>query len=297
MIRFAVFTDLHYDHIPDGDRRIKEFLDAVRLKNPDFILSLGDLCYPAAENRKVIDALEQSGVPVYHTIGNHDTDQYSLEEVMDFLKIESSYYSFLIDDVKFIVLNTCYIRDGQKCVPFLKRNYDKTKQAYPWLPQVEADWLLQELESEDCYYVVFSHHSLANDFRDRGIANREAVRALLENRKVLFCMNGHDHGDGCTIINGIPYITLNSMSYIWHGMKELYAYDAKTHEKYPSLKNMILYQEPLHAFVEISDKEARITGMDGHYHTIIPEDAEIGRTWNGVSIEPKVLSRTVKLPR
>ena len=67
---------------------------------------------------------------------------------MDFLKIESSYYSFLIDDVKFIVLNTCYIRDGQKCVPFLKRNYDKTKQAYPWLPQVEADWLLQELESD-----------------------------------------------------------------------------------------------------------------------------------------------------
>ena len=56
------------------------------------------------------------------------------------------------------------------------------------------------------------------------------------------------------------------MSYIWHGMKELYAYDAKTHGKYPSLKNMILYQEPLHAFVEISDKEARITGMDGHYH-------------------------------
>ena len=54
MIRFAVFTDLHYDHIPDGDRRIKEFLDAVRLKNPDFIMSLGDLCYPAAENRKVM---------------------------------------------------------------------------------------------------------------------------------------------------------------------------------------------------------------------------------------------------
>lgn len=32
MIRFAVFTDLHYDHIPDGDRRIKEFLETVRLK-------------------------------------------------------------------------------------------------------------------------------------------------------------------------------------------------------------------------------------------------------------------------
>lgn len=224
MIRFAVFTDLHYDHIPDGDRRIKEFLETVMQKNPDFILSLGDLCYPAAENRKVINALEQSGILVYHTIGNHDTDRYSLKEVMDFLKIESSFYSFLIDNVKFIILNTCYIRDRQKCVPFLKRNYDKTEQAYPWLPQMEADWLLQELESEDCFYVVFSHHSLANDFRNRGIVNREAVRALLEKRRVLFCMNGH-------------------------------------------------------------------------YQTVTPEDAEIGRMWNGVSIEPKVSPHILKLTR
>lgn len=54
MIRFAVFTDLHYDHIPDGDRRIKEFLEIVRMKNPDFILSLGDLCYPAAKTEKLL---------------------------------------------------------------------------------------------------------------------------------------------------------------------------------------------------------------------------------------------------
>ena len=162
---------------------------------------------------------------------------------------------------------------------------------------MEADWLLQELESEDFFYVVFSHHSLANDFRNRGIVNREVVRALLEKRRVLFCMNGHDHGEGCTIINGIPYITLNSMSYIWHGTKKLYSYDAKIHEKYPSLKDMILYQEPLHAFVEIGEDEVRITGMNGHYQTVTPEDAEIGRMWNGVSIEPKVSPHILKLTR
>ena len=36
MIRFIVLLDLHYDHIPDGDRRIKEFLEIVRMKIPGF---------------------------------------------------------------------------------------------------------------------------------------------------------------------------------------------------------------------------------------------------------------------
>ena len=29
-IKFAVFTDLHYDHIHDGDRRIQSFIDSVK---------------------------------------------------------------------------------------------------------------------------------------------------------------------------------------------------------------------------------------------------------------------------
>lgn len=28
-IKFAVFTDLHYDAIPDGDRRLQEFIEKV----------------------------------------------------------------------------------------------------------------------------------------------------------------------------------------------------------------------------------------------------------------------------
>ncbi|MDP4091424.1 MAG: hypothetical protein Q8930_19440 [Bacillota bacterium] len=37
-IKFAVFTDLHYDHIPDGGRRLQEFVNKVR--GMEFPLSL-----------------------------------------------------------------------------------------------------------------------------------------------------------------------------------------------------------------------------------------------------------------
>lgn len=40
-------------------------------------------------------------------------------------------------------------------------------------------------------------------------------------------MNGHDHGDATIDINGICYYTLNSMSYIWHGVKEVFNYSKK----------------------------------------------------------------------
>lgn len=45
-MKFAVFTDLHYDAIHDGERRINEFINSVKIKNIDFVIDLGDLCYP-----------------------------------------------------------------------------------------------------------------------------------------------------------------------------------------------------------------------------------------------------------
>ncbi|WP_082651661.1 metallophosphoesterase family protein [Gorillibacterium timonense] len=74
-VTFAVFTDLHYDRISGGDRRLDEFLNTVRRTDPDFIIELGDLCHPMEENRFLLERLEQAGVPCYHVIGNHDSDR------------------------------------------------------------------------------------------------------------------------------------------------------------------------------------------------------------------------------
>lgn len=134
-------------------------------------------------------------------------------------------------------------------------------------------------------FLVFS------DFSKRGVANREEILEIIEKKQTLLAMNGHDHGNDLKIINNIPYFTVNSMSYIWHGMKEMYMYTEELHRKYPSLKDMILYETPLYCIVEIEDNKVKIYGMDSEYQNVRPEDVGImNRMWNGVSIEPRILS-------
>lgn len=296
-VKFAIFTDLHYDHIPDGNRRLQEFINDVKKTDIDFIIGLGDICYPIEENRVILEALKTTGVPCYYTIGNHDSDVFSREQVMKFLCMKNNYYSFSKDNIKFIVLDTCYIKRTDGYTPYYKRNYDKTSDSYPYIPPEELSWLANELNDNCEYYILFSHHSLVNEFAKRGVTNREEVRAILEKangqgKRVLMCMNGHDHGDAAVDINGICYYTLNAMSYIWHGLKETYNYSKEIHERYPGLKDMILYKDALHAIVTIiDDGQLKIEGMKGNYQNIIPSDVGIwNNMWNGVSIEPIVSS-------
>lgn len=37
-IKFAIFTDLHYDHIPDGHQRIENFIINAREADVDFVI-------------------------------------------------------------------------------------------------------------------------------------------------------------------------------------------------------------------------------------------------------------------
>lgn len=301
-VTFAVFTDLHYDHIPDGNRRLQEFIKNIRKRKIDFIIELGDMCYPIEKNRVVLSMLEGLGVPCYYTIGNHDSDAFSRDEVLRFLGMKNSYYSFSKGNIRFIVLDACYIKTADGCISYYKRNYNNTSDAYPYIPSEELFWLEDELHDKYEYYIIFSHHSIVNEFQKRGVANRKEVRAIFEKAKemgkqILICMNGHDHGDSMTNINGIYYYSLNSMSYIWHGLKETYNYSKEIHDRYPWLKDMILYQEGLHAIVTITnDGQLEIEGMKGSYQNITPSDVGIlNNMWNGVSIRPSVSSMNIDI--
>lgn len=257
-MKFVVLTDLHYDSIHDGDRRIRELIKSVKKENVDFIIELGDLCYPTEENKQIITKVKELGVPCFFNVGNHNSDAYPIDVVLKFLGIENGNYSFVFGNVKFIVINANYIKTPNGSEPYYRRNYDKTTDNYPYVPKEEIEWLKNEIKDDRFYYVIFSHQSLSNDFMKRGISNREEIRTILEKRnsngnKVLLCMNGHDHGDNVKAINGIYYYTLNSMSYIFHGIKETFNYSKEIHERYPYLKDMILYEEPLHVIVTIDE--------------------------------------------
>ena len=143
------------------------------------------------------------------------------------------------------------------------------------------------------YSLILSHHSLVNDFRDRGVYNREIVRNLFSKENILLCMNGHDHGDAFITVNNIPYYALNSASYMWCGVQVNSSPELK--EKYAYLDGILQYKQALCVYVEIDNDEIRIKGMDGEYLSVTPEDIELyDYRWNGVSVKPQTSSCVIK---
>lgn len=299
-VKFALFTDLHYDHIHDGYQRLENFITNVRKIDIDFVIQLGDFCVPKDENRFLLDLLDSIGIPHYHVIGNHDSDLYSRDKVIKFLKMNNSYYSFKNQKIKFIVLDTCFIKTDYGYEPYCKKNYDKTKDVYPVLPDYEFKWLEEQLTDDSEYYIIFSHHSFENEFAKRGVYNRFEIRELINRindtgKKVLLCVNGHDHGDSLEKIGQTYYFGLNSMSYIWFGPQyEHFYYSNEIHEQYPFLKDLVLYKDGLYAIVTITEDGCiDIEGIRGHYQNITPKELGIGDMWNGRSILPIVSSLKV----
>ena len=296
-VKFAVFTDLHYDHIHDGDERIEQFVTSVKDQQIDFIIQLGDFAYPIPENQKLIDKLKTLGVPFYGMLGNHDTDQYTREKVLCFLGLENSYYAFRKGNIKFIVLDTCFVKTREGFKIYQRDTFDKRldKNHYPYVPEPVLRWLEDELDDDAQYYVLFSHHSMTNDFANRGVINRDEIQACIaaanqKDKKVLLYMSGHDHGEDITQIGDTVYYALNSMSYIWVGPEyEQFSYDVQIHQKYPYLKDLILYRDGLFAIVTVDEQgDFTIEGLQSDYQRKSPQDLNLGETWNGRSIKPNV---------
>ena len=293
MIRFLVFGDLHYDEVADGDRRIEEILASAQKRDLDFIVSLGDLCSPKIENHKVLNRFRSLGIPFYSVIGNHETDNCKLNEILDFYSLEKPYYSVVCNGYKLIFMNTCYLRSDGKEGIFYKKNFKSEHALYPIVPAEEIRWLQEEL-NDDMKCIIFSHHSFINDFPKRGICNREEICKSFDAKKVLLCLNGHDHGDDYSVVDGIPYMTVNSANYAWLGSQ--IASSKELQEKYSYLQGMLQYKQAMSAYIEIDDSEIRISGMDGEYLSVTPEDIGLyDYRWNGVSIKPRISSHLIKL--
>ena len=108
-MKFGLFADLHYDVIPDADRRIDDLVIAFRKNKVDFVMELGDFCL-SASNTVILNKMRSINIPIYYTIGNHNTDYQPLVNVIDYFGMKNSFYSFVRDSIKFIVLDTNYIK-------------------------------------------------------------------------------------------------------------------------------------------------------------------------------------------
>ena len=293
MIKFLVFSDLHYDDAEDGDKRIDNILANAQSRQLDFIVSLGDLCKPILPNRKVLEKFNSLGVPFYPVIGNHETDEFDLNAITDFYSLNAPYYSVSYDNYKLIFMNTCYLSENGTEKPYYKRNFKHSTSVYPIVPTDEICWLRNELnDGKKC--IIFSHHSFVNEFPKRGVSNKLVMQELFRENSVLLCLNGHDHGDSFACVDNVHYMTVNSANYAWLGTQ--IASSKTLMEKYSYLQGMLQYTQAMSAYIEVDDHEIRIFGEEGSYLSVTPDDIELyDYKWNGVSVKPRIDSHRIRL--
>ncbi|MEJ2901371.1 metallophosphoesterase [Pedobacter panaciterrae] len=247
-IRIGMITDLHHDIMHDGIERLSAFIKEMNAESPDFIIQGGDFCVPKEANAPLLDVWNQFKGDKFHVIGNHDNDGgYTRDQVVEFWKARSKYYSFDKNGFHFVVL------DGNEH----NESPDRPKGYARYISQTQLEWLKKDLDATSFPTVIFCHQGIDND--SGGLENGTLLRYTFEQanekagrQKVILVVSGHHHQDYYNHINDIHYVQINSASYQWLGddYKEV-RYSAEIDKAKPYIKYTVPYKDPLWAMIEI----------------------------------------------
>lgn len=279
-VTFAVISDLHQDIAHDAEERLGTFLRAANDNQVDFIIELGDFCMPKEENKPFLKRWQDYAGEKYMLLGNHDMDNCSKEEVMQFIGMNNRYYSFDKGDFHFIVLDPNNIYDGEKYIPYENGNYFGYGEKVSYVDPEQVEWLKKDLQSTDKRCIIFSHQSF-----ECSSQNREDIRKIFEDenlragyKKVAVAFSGHDHTNYMKEINGIAYIQINSASNQWVGEK--YAcperFSDEINQKRPALKYTLPYKDALYGIVTLTGDGMQLKGVKSEF--IAPGPEELGIT-------------------
>ena len=312
-VKFGVFSDAHVDIMHDVEQRLEVFLETCRKEEVDFIVQLGDFCYPdknvgfdcASENApantknglerpspvnklKIISLFKNFEKPSYHVIGNHDCDLCSKRQVLDFYGVDyGSYYSFDHGGFHFVVLdNNNYVLDGKE-YSYERGNYfdaGKTQdKPFPYVDQTQLQWLKEDLQKTDKPTVFFSHYELDRlnylDLSEEVKQNMQELKAICDNAPngVYLSMYGHTHKDYIYRIGTLQHYTVNSLSNCWTGtaMPCLNRYTPEIDELFPSIKYVAPYRDSVFAIVTMDDNGAFVKGVQSEFVGKSPEEMGI----------------------
>ena len=294
-VRIGMCSDVHLPTMHDAEYRISSFIDSMKIAKPDFIVELGDFGIPDDKYAPYFDIWNSFPGPKYHIIGNHEMDGgTTLEEAIAYRNMASSYYSFSQNGFLFLVL------DGND------KEFPDQKGYRSFIGKEQISWLKNELKKASEPIILFSHQGIGSDPGNPGerysIKNATEVRTLLESHnlsnpdsKIIASFNGHTHHDFAENINGIWYITINSMAYKWLGEEyEMLRYNEEVDKDFRWIKYTAPYKDPLYTVVEIST-EGYIS-MSGKYSSYVgPSPWELGYPdYLKVFVKPQITKRVME---
>lgn len=316
MVKFGIFADLHVDIIHDGQQRLEKFLDACRKENVDFVIQLGDFCYPD-ENRKCVCAPEKIPVnvynalnyetyvdkdkivslyrnfekPAYHVIGNHDCDLCSKKQLLEYYGAETgTYYSFDAGEVHFVVIDGNFMKLDRKYIDFENGNYfdecyrKPGDKVLPYVSDSQLEWLKKDLASTQYKTVIFSHQGLVSSMENMAVLNQKDIKEIIDSAPngVVMAINGHEHLDMIEKIGNTWYYNMNSMSNAWMGKDFLCEgrYGAEIDEKFPNIKYTAPYADSVYAIITVDENAIDIKGTKSDFVGPTPEELGSKEDWS-----------------
>ncbi len=230
MLTLGVITDVHFGPQAQFDGKLRKLTaDAPRLAKafaakmrertrPDIVVNLGDCIEdesPEADRKRYracLEVLRGAHAELVNVAGNHDRVHLSNAELLRCWHPEVPstkrrlFYSLDRAGIHLVVLAT-----------------HETQGVHVRIDDAQLDWLARDLAHTTMPTVVLMHHSAAEqDLRDNRwfagsphlclVQNRQRLRTLLcEHRRTLLVINGHLHWNHLAVIDGIPYLTLQSL--------------------------------------------------------------------------------------
>ena len=263
---FLAFGDLH--HYPgvfldDKQERWEKILNRSSEDKAEFIVGLGDYVHEPEKNRAFAEKMMAAPKDIYCCIGNHDTEHSPLAYALELYRMPHNYYYFDRSGYRFVVLDANYSYvDGE----YIHYNPGAVRHKPGVIPPEQLTWLEQVIGESTNPCVLMSHHSIE---RPDGILNREEVWAVINHanarhpHRVMLYINGHNHRDHCTIVDGVCCLELNSASY---------QYVAPPHKGYPpevlalgeAMAYTLNFSQPLSALITLEGEcIIRIRGAEG----------------------------------
>jgi predicted phosphodiesterase len=221
-LRVALIADIH--HGEDSGTKLgtaalpllARFREFVAEAGPDLVIELGDRINdvdPETDRRltrDVVQAFAPMNTRRAHLLGNHDNHALARAEAEAAMGVSFASWSCDIEGHHFVFWNaeTCLLgRDGFE------------------LPEADLAWLAEDLACTDMPTIVSTHVPLDSgsmignyyfESRYRGFAhyrNGDRAREILERSgKVVLCLAGHAHWNALNTIDGIPYVTVQSLT-------------------------------------------------------------------------------------
>jgi len=220
-LKFAIVTDIHHGptrYTKQGDAALpllKLAVGRIGAIDADLIVDLGDRISNVDHDTdlklmgEVAAVFDQMSTPRAHLLGNHDLHYLSRDENEAIL--DQSFQSYSLD-----------IKDKHLVFWQIDLSNAYANNSIP--SENDLNWLHDDLERTTLPTLVFTHIPLddaamvgnfwfQNNITSASLSNTQKARDIIEaSGKVILCVGGHVHWNNTSTIDGIRYLTVQSLT-------------------------------------------------------------------------------------